>query len=276
MSDVWIVDFGSQYTQLITRKARELGYSSLIVTVDEAFGRLKRQEKPLAFILSGGPHSVFDDETDYGLIFESGRPLLGICYGMQLVGQYYKGKVEKGEVGEYGHSTVHSEGGFSFPGMPASFTVWMSHADHLTSLPQGFSAILKSNNGLIAGIESQEKKIMALQFHPEVNHTEFGKETLKHFFHEVARVKTNWSNQVMLENCLEEVREVKGSKVLCAFSGGVDSLVAATIAHKELGEDLYCFFVDNGLLRPQDYRHIELLKKETGLNIEIIDAKEDF
>lgn len=276
MSDVWIIDFGSQYTQLITRKARELGYSSVIITVDEAFEKIQANEKPLAFILSGGPHSVFEDETDYSSIFNAGRPLLGICYGMQLVGQYFKGKVEKGEVGEYGHSTVHSEGGFTFPGMPDSFNVWMSHSDHVVTVPEGFKTILKSNNGLIAGIESKENQIMALQFHPEVNHTEFGKEVLKHFFHDIAKVNENWSNKVMLETCLEEVREVKGSKVLCAFSGGVDSLVAATIAHKELGEDLYCFFVDNGLLRPQDYHHIETLQKETPLNIEVVDAKEAF
>lgn len=276
MSDVWIIDFGSQYTQLITRKAREVGYSSVIITVDEAFERIDKGEQPLAFILSGGPHSVFEDETDYSPIFNSKRPLLGICYGMQLVGQYFKGKVEKGEVGEYGHSSVHSVGDFSFPGMPASFNVWMSHSDHVVNVPEGFNTILKSNNGLIAGIESKENRIMALQFHPEVNHSEFGKEILKHFFHDIAGVKENWSNKVMLETCLEEVRDVKGSKVLCAFSGGVDSLVAATIAQKELGDDLYCFFVDNGLLRPQDYHHIETLKQETNLNIEIIDAKEAF
>ncbi len=133
MSDVWIVDFGSQYTQLITRKARELGYSSVIITVDDAFEKIDKGESPLAFILSGGPHSVFDDTTDYSKIIEAERPLLGICYGMQLLGQYFEGKVEKGEVGEYGHSTVHSENGFSFPGMPESFNVWMSHADHINS-----------------------------------------------------------------------------------------------------------------------------------------------
>lgn len=276
MSDVWIVDFGSQYTQLITRKARELGYSSVIITVDDAFEKLDKGETPLAFILSGGPHSVFEDSTDYSKIIESGRPLLGICYGMQLLGQYFEGKVEKGEVGEYGHSTVHSENGFNFPGMPESFNVWMSHSDHITVAPKGFETVLKSNNGLIAGIENQDKKIMALQFHPEVNHTEFGKEVLKHFFHDIAKVKENWSNAVMLETCMEEVRAVKGSKVLCAFSGGVDSLVAATIAAKELGDDLFCFFVDNGLLRPQDYHHIELLQKETNLNIEVVDAKDAF
>ena len=276
MSDVWIVDFGSQYTQLITRKARELGYSSLIQTVDTVIDRLNKGEKPMAFILSGGPQSVFEDETDYSPIFNQGLPILGICYGMQLISQYFNGKVERGEKGEYGHSTVHPEGSFSFPGIPSSFNVWMSHFDHVAQVPKDFEVILKSNNGLLAGIESKVKKIMALQFHPEVQHTDHGKEILQHFFQDVAKVDPNWSNSIMLDQCISEVQEVKGSKVLCAFSGGVDSLVAATIAHKVLGKDLYCFFVDNGLLRPQDYKHMETLKKETPLNIEVIDAKETF
>lgn len=276
MSDVWIVDFGSQYTQLITRKSRELGYSSVIVTYDLVVEKLKNNEKPLAFILSGGPQSVFEDDSDYSVIFDTKLPVLGICYGMQIISQYFGGVVERGEKGEYGHATVHAENGFSFKNIQSSINVWMSHFDHVAKAPESFKIILKSNNGLLAGIENSDDKIMALQFHPEVNHTEFGKEILNHFFEDIAQVKPNWSDDVMLEQCKAEVEEVKGSKVLCAFSGGVDSLVAATIAHEVLGDDLYCFFVDNGLLRPQDYHHIETLKKETPLNIEVIDAKELF
>lgn len=276
MSDVWIVDFGSQYTQLITRKARELGYSSVIKTVDEVIEHLKNGEKPTAFILSGGPQSVFEDETDYSLIFNQNLPILGICYGMQLISQYFDGVVERGEKGEYGHTIVHPEGDDFVANIPNSFNVWMSHFDHVAKVPSGFKVILKSNNGLLAGIENKDKKIMALQFHPEVQHTEHGKEILEHFFKDIAKVQTNWSNSIMLDQCINEVEKVKGSKVLCAFSGGVDSLVAATIAHKVLGEDLYCFFVDNGLLRPQDYGHIERLKEQTPLNIEVIDAKDLF
>lgn len=274
--DVWIVDFGSQYTQLITRKSRELGYSSVIYTLEEVFEKLKNNERPLAFILSGGPQSVFEDDANYSPIFQLKIPVLGICYGMQLIAQHFDGKVERGELGEYGHATIHSENNFSFPGMPKNFNVWMSHFDHVVKAPKGFEVILKSGNGVLAGIENKNEKIMALQFHPEVNHTEFGKEILKHFFHEIGNLKKNWNNSIMLENCLTEVREVKGSKVLCAFSGGVDSLVAATMAQKELGDDLYCFFVDHGLLRPQDLHHINVLKEKTPLNIEVIDAKELF
>lgn len=277
VSDVWIVDFGSQYTQLITRKARELGYKSVILTVDDVFEKLSNEEAPLALILSGGPHSVFDDKTDYSPLFEAQRPILGICYGMQLIGQYFEGKVEAGTVGEYGHACVHSENGFRFQKqMPESFDVWMSHADHVTNVPIGFETILKSENGLIAGIRNSEKKIMALQFHPEVNHTEYGKEILNAFFSDIANIKPNWTDEMMLDACRDAVSPIKGRKVLCAFSGGVDSLVAATLTHSVIGDDLYCFFVDNGLLRPQDYHHIEELQKNTPLNIEIIDVKDQF
>ncbi len=275
MSSIWIVDFGSQYTQLITRKSRELGFASEIMLVEDCIKKLKN-EKPSAIILSGGPNSIFEDITDYSTIFDTKLPILGICYGMQLISNHFGGKVERGIQGEYGLASVHGEGEFTIPGAKTSINTWMSHFDHVTEVPPGFKTILKSDNGLIAGIESTEKKIMALQFHPEVEHTEHGKDILLHFFKDIANLKTNWSNEVMLEGCIKEVSEVKGSKVLCAFSGGVDSLVAATIAHKVLGDDLYCFFVDNGLLRPQDYHHIELLKKETPLNIEVIDAKELF
>lgn len=276
MSDIWIVDFGSQYTQLITRKARELGYSSVIKTVDNALECLKSGQLPIAFILSGGPQSVFEDETDYSLIFDQNLPVLGICYGMQLISQYFEGVVERGEKGEYGHTIVHPEKGFNIAKIPSSFNVWMSHFDHVSKVPSGFEVILKSHNGLLAGIENKDKKIMALQFHPEVQHSEHGKEILEHFFKDIAKIEKNWSNSIMLDQCIEEVQKVKGSKVLCAFSGGVDSLVAATIAHKVLGQDLYCFFVDNGLLRPQDYGHIKTLQEQTSLNIEIVDAKELF
>jgi GMP synthase (glutamine-hydrolysing) len=276
MKNVWIIDFGSQYTQLITRKSRELGYSSEIMTLGDCFKKLGKGELPVAFILSGGPNSIFEDTTDYSKIFDLNLPLLGICYGMQLVSNHFDGVVERGMQGEYGHSKVHGVGGYSIPGVKTSFNTWMSHFDHVKVVPPGFTQILESDNGLIAGIENPAKKIMALQFHPEVEHTEHGKDILLHFFKDIANLTQTWSNEVMLENCRTEILEVRGSKVLCAFSGGVDSLVAATIAHEVLGDDLYCFFVDNGLLRPQDYHHIEVLKKETQLNIEVIDAKELF
>lgn len=276
MQDIWIIDFGSQYTQLITRKSRELGYSSVIITYDDCVEKIKANEKPRAFILSGGPQSIFEDDSDYQLIFDQKLPLLGICYGMQIISEKMGGKVERGVQGEYGHAMVATQEGAQIANLPKNFNVWMSHFDHVVTPPTGFKITLKSHNGLIAGIENQAIKMMGLQFHPEVNHTDHGKDILEHFFKDVAELSPNWSDDIMLEQCMAEVREVKGHKVLCAFSGGVDSLVAATIAEKELGADVYCFFVDNGLLRPQDYHHIEVLQKQTPLNIEFVDAKELF
>lgn len=276
MQDIWIADFGSQYTQLITRKTRELGFASLIMTVDDVLGKLEQGDKPGAIVLSGGPQSIFEDETDYQKILNLDLPILGICYGMQILSEKLGGKVERGVTGEYGHALVHAESSFSLTGVPSEINVWMSHFDQVITPPVGFDVILRSHNGVIAGIENKEKKMMGLQFHPEVQHTDYGKDILKYFFDEVAGLEQNWSDNIMLEQCQQEVRAIKGAKVLCAFSGGVDSLVAASIAQKELGDDVFCFFVDNGLLRPQDYDHIKILQEQTALNIAYVDAKEIF
>jgi GMP synthase (glutamine-hydrolysing) len=274
--DIWIVDFGSQYTQLITRKTREVGYSSVIITPEDSIERANKGEKPLALVLSGGPQSVFEDQVDYSPLFDLKIPTLGICYGMQIIGQYFGGKVEKGLIGEYGRADIHYTDDFKMNGVPSEFKVWMSHSDHLAVVPSGFKTVLKSKNNLIAGIISESEPIMAIQFHPEVHHSDYGSEVLEYFFNDFSKIEKNWSDKSMLENCIEEISQVKGQKVLCAFSGGVDSLVAATVCHNIIGDDLHCFFVDNGLLRPQDYDHIKLLQKETPLNIEILDCKDLF
>ncbi len=275
-SSVWIVDFGSQYTQLITRKFRELGVTSEIITVEEGVERLKTTQ-PRALVLSGGPQSVFEDTTDYAPFFiNPSLPILGICYGMQVMSQFFGGKVEKGVQGEYGLAKLRCLTGFKVPGLPAESDVWMSHSDHVSKLPKDFSLIFQSENGLAAGIRHDSRPILGLQFHPEVHHTVYGKDVLSFFLNDVAALKQDWSSKTMLESSLEEVMAVKGSKVLCAFSGGVDSLVAATLTQRAISSDLYCFFVDNGLLRPQDYHHIKLLQERTSLNIEILDASELF
>lgn len=275
-SSVWIVDFGSQYTMLITRKFRELGFTSEIMTPDESLQRIKTS-KPKALVLSGGPQSVFEDATDYTDLFSDEKlPILGICYGMQIMGQYFGGKVEKGMQGEYGLAKLRTVPGFQIPGCPAESDVWMSHSDHVSVLPKKFKLIFQSENGLTAGIKHETRPVLGLQFHPEVNHTVHGKEVLSFFLNNIAGLKQDWSSKTMLETSLDEARAVKGKKVLCAFSGGVDSLVAATLCERILKDDLYCFFVDNGLLRPQDYHTIKLLQEKTNLNIEIIDAKETF
>lgn len=274
-SSVWIIDFGSQYTQLITRRFRELGVTSEIITLDEGLERFKK-DKPRALVLSGGPQSVFEDTTDYSPFLTADIPILGICYGMQILGQYFGGKVEKGVIGEYGHAKIHLCNDFKVEGVSGDTNVWMSHSDHVAVLPKDFSLIFESTNKLVAGIKHDFKPIMGLQFHPEVDHSVKGKEILQYFLKDIAKLDNDWTGESILEDCLNQVSKVKGSKVLCAFSGGVDSLVAAALSQKILGDDLHCFFVDHGLLRPQDLHHIKLLKEKTNLNIEILDVKDEF
>jgi len=273
---LWVVDFGSQYTQLITRKMREIGYSSMMMTYDRLKELLSAGELPKALVLSGGPLSIFEDDEDYNNIFKNSElPILGICYGMQIMGKVFGGTVERGVVGEYGHAEVHFKEG-KISGCSDQFDVWMSHSDHLSKLPKDFSLWLESDNNLVAGIRHNSRPIVGLQFHPEVHHSQFGKEILQYFCEDIAALKKDWDNSKIVEATRKIVETVKGEYVLCAFSGGVDSLVAAVLAQQVLGDKLYCFFVDNGLLRPQDYDHIELLKRETDLNIEVIDASDEF
>ncbi len=277
MHGVWIVDFGSQYTQLITRKMRELGFSSDILTLEAALERLRSGGKPRALVLSGGPQSVFEDATDYRPFFaDESMPVLGVCYGMQIMGQHFGGKVEKGVQGEYGPAQLKGVDGFAIPGCPPELKVWMSHSDHVVVPPPGFSVCLKSEHGLVAGIRHGSRPLLGLQFHPEVHHTEHGKEVLRFFLEGVAKLRADWDGRTMLQECMDEVKAAGTGKVLCAFSGGVDSLVAAVLTHRVIGEALHCFFVDNGLLRPQDLHHIRLLKERTSLKIEVIDARDRF
>lgn len=274
---IWIVDFGSQYTQLITRKTRELGYSSEIITLEECKTRFDGLQKPDCLVLSGGPQSVFEDEHDYTFIFENKNlPILGICYGMQLMGKYFGGVVEKGIIGEYGHADVTFQTGFELADTPKTMSVWMSHSDHVSKVPKEFDVMMRSSNQLVAAIVHKERAIMGLQFHPEVEHSKHGKVILEYFYSQVAGLKKDWNAMSMLDEAVDLVKSIGDKKVLCAFSGGVDSLVAATLSQKVLNNNLHCFFVDNGLLRIQDYKHIKTLKEETYLNIEIIDAKDDF
>ena len=272
----WIVDFGSQYTQLITRHSRELGYQSIILTLEQVREKISQGERPRALILSGGPQSVGEDSTDYSFLFkDSSIPIMGICYGMQIIGQFFGGEVKRGVKGEYGQAELHfiSQG---IPDIPQNFKAWMSHSDHLLALPNDFQVFLKSENGLIAGIISTHKPIVGLQFHPEVAHTEYGKQILRHFYQEIAGLDVDWRSQDMLEEAQRHLLQVGDRSVLCAFSGGVDSLVAAFLLEQAIGKRLHCFFIDNGLLRPQDLGHIQELQQKTSLQINILNCQEFF
>jgi len=276
---IWIVDFGSQYTQLITRKSRELGHSAELLTVDEALDRLRKEQFPKALVLSGGPQSVFEDTTDFSLFFKkTDLPILGICYGLQIMAHALGGRVERGVQGEYGHAQIHftRELKPGWPQLPKQFSVWMSHFDHVAQIPPGFQTFLKSENNLVSGILHENLPRLGLQFHPEVEHTQHGKEVLKLFYEHIAGLKQDWSAKTMLGECQSIVKDSNPGPVLCAFSGGVDSLVAATLVHRILGDKLHCFFVDHGLLRPQDHDHIKILQEQTNLNITVLDAKAIF
>jgi GMP synthase (glutamine-hydrolysing) len=270
---IWIVDFGSQYTQLITRKIRELGYSSEIITLKEARKKIEKSLLPKALILSGGPQSFTKDTIDYSFIFnQENLPILGICYGMQLMAGFFGGTVEKGISGEYGDSRIVLEDGFTIPNCPKNINVWMSHFDHVAKVPDSMDIVMKSQNGYCAMIKHKTRPMIGLQFHPEVDHTDHGLDILNYFCQDIAKLQQDWSAQTMLEEAESLVKQVGSEYVLCAFSGGVDSLVAATLAQRVVGDKLFCFFVDHGLLRPQDHHHIKLLQDKTNLNIEVIDA----
>jgi len=272
---VWIIDFGSQYTQLITRKCRELGHSSKIFTIADAKKSLESGNKAQAFILSGGPHSIFKDQEEYDFLFaDSTIPILGICYGMQLLSQFFGGVVEHGSQGEYGKALVHLQ--LEDKHLPQETIAWMSHFDEVVKLPTDFEPLYKSENGLNAGMKHNHKPLMALQFHPEVEHTENGKEILAYFLHKMAKLKPDWSESYMVAQARDEIKNVEDSYVLCAFSGGVDSLVAATLCHESLKEKLKCFFVDNGLLRPQDLIHLKKIQAQGDLDITILDCQSLF
>lgn len=276
-NQIWIVDFGSQYTQLITRKVREIGCCADLITLEMCRNFIVKDHLlPKAFILSGGPLSVFDDEENYEFLFETSLPILGICYGMQLMIKHFKGVIARGNSCEYGKTILSFTEEDLLPTLPRELTVWMSHNDHVQEVPSIFNTILKSHNNVIGGIKHRERPLWGLQFHPEVVQTEYGLDIIKLFLSEVKDLQYDWTTRQILKKIKESFERVGDSSVLCAFSGGVDSLVAALLAHEVFGEKLFCLFIDNGLIRLQDRHHIKLLQEKTPLNIEVIDASHIF
>lgn len=279
-AQIWIVDFGSQYTQLIVRTLRELGFFAELIVVEEATRRLKQETFPKALILSGGPSSVFEDKTDFSLFFKNPSvAVLGICYGMQIMSHALGGKVTKGEQGEYGKAHIHCKKpilNHNVANNSYNPVVWMSHFDQVVSVPKKFSVLCESDANVVAGIEHDQYPWVGFQFHPEVNHTEHGKDYFRYFFKRAGNITKDWENDSMMQMCLETLAPAKGKKILCAFSGGVDSLVAAKLAASIYGKDLYCFYVDHGMMRPQDEEHILELKLKAGLNIEVLKVEDIF
>ncbi len=278
---VFILDFGAQYSQLIARRTRELGVYCEIVPFDVSWSSLASRN-PAAFILSGGPESTLvagAPDVDSGIL-SSGLPILGICYGMQLVARHLGAELVKLDHAEYGPATLsieHSEDPF-WQGIPAQWRVWMSHGDSVVKLPNGFKELGATPRCNIAAMGDSARKIYGVQFHPEVSHTEFGTKVLSNFLHAVAGLDASWRMENVVDSLIAEIRAKVGTdKVICALSGGVDSAVAATLVSRAIGEQLTCIFVDHGLLRKGEAESVlQAFRDVLHLNVVAVDARRRF
>ncbi|MBW3589426.1 MAG: glutamine-hydrolyzing GMP synthase [Actinobacteria bacterium] len=248
---VLVVDFGAQYAKLIARRVRECHVYSEIVHHDISPEEV-RAKKPKGIILSGGPKSVHQPGAPVAdpKIYDLGIPVLGICYGHQLMALDLGGQVEKGATGEFGRTLLEASGGLLFEEAPLEQTVWMSHNDAVTRAPQGFRKVAGTTASPVAGMEDPERGLYGVQFHPEVGHTPFGIDLMKNFLYKACDCLPSWTATGVIESAVESIREKVGSaRVVCGLSGGVDSSVAAALVHRAIGSQLTCVFVDHGLLR---------------------------
>lgn len=277
METLVILDFGSQFTQLIARRARELNVHSIILPFSTPMADIKKHQ-PLGIVLSGGPNSVYDKKAPQvdATIFELNVPILGICYGLQLLTKMLGGSVEASPTREYGKATLHLEHKSKL--LAADYdnsTVWMSHGDHAAIPPEGFHVTAKSGD-IICAIEDPELAIFGLQFHPEVVHTEYGRQILENFVG-LCGFQRDWTAESIIEQQIETIRETVGtSNVICALSGGVDSSIAATLVDRAIGDQQTCIFVDNGLLRQNEYDEVLAVYKAMGLHVKPIRAAKQF
>ena len=277
---VLVLDYGSQFSMLITRRIRELNIYSELVPWD-VDPRLLSYNNIKAIILSGGPASVYDESAPDlpEWVLETDIPILGICYGMQILAQKLGGTVSPADNREYGHALIETNSREQklFKNLPNSLPVWMSHGDQLTELPSDFKVIAKSQNAPIAAI-SDSKDRYGIQFHPEVAHTPQGTDILKNFLFDIAECSGNWTASSFVEDIITEIRNTVGNqKVICALSGGVDSAVAATLVHKAIGDQLTCIFVDNALLRHgEPERVVSTFREHMEINLLHTDAKNQF
>ena len=252
---ILILDFGSQFTQLIARRIRESKVYSEIHPHTYPIEQIKK-EKPAGIILSGGPMSVNESDAPKisQEIFELGIPVLGICYGLQLMCKLLGGKVEPASDREYGKAHLGIiKDDLLFNDVEDGSVIWMSHGDYVTKLPDGFTLTAKTENSPLCAISNPQKKIYGIQFHPEVAHTTFGKKILDNFLFDICQCKADWTSKNFINTVIEEVKQKVGNKkVICALSGGVDSSVAAVLIHKAIGDQLICIHVDHGMMRKNE------------------------
>ena len=279
-SSIVILDFGSQYNQLIARRVREMGVYAEVVPFHEDIDKIL-ERKPEGIILSGGPASVYAKgaPTLDKKIFDANIPILGLCYGMQLITHLHGGEVERADKQEFGKASLELDKKDSpiFKNIPNNTIVWMSHADHVNKMAEGFEIVAHTDSS-IAAIENRDKKIYAFQYHPEVTHSEHGFEMLKNFVFEIAGAQKNWSMENYIETTVKEIKETVGDKkVILGLSGGVDSSVAAMLINKAIGKQLTCIFVDTGLLRKNEAKHVmDIYAQNFDMNIKCINAEERF
>jgi GMP synthase (glutamine-hydrolysing) len=278
---ILVLDFGSQYTQLIARRVREKSVYSEIFPFNASLEKIKAFNAK-GIILSGGPSSVYDKKAPFPdkKIFQLGIPILGICYGMQFMAHALKGIVAKAQKREYGKAElfIDNDSDILHGIDPSKNIVWMSHGDRIEKLPEGFISIAHTDNSPVAAMAHRQKGFYALQFHPEVVHTEKGKEILKNFVFDICKCNATWTMKSFIETAKKEIKEKAGEqKVICGISGGVDSSVTAVLLHEALGDALTCIFVDNGLLREGEAKKVEeTLRRHFRMKIRCVDASNKF
>ena len=278
-STIVILDFGSQYTQLIARRIREFNVFSLVLPCTAPLEQV-RALNPLGVILSGGPSSVYDADAPAAdpAVLSMGVPVLGICYGLQFIVHHLGGKVEPAPAREYGHAEVDVVAETPlFHGLPRILQVWMSHGDEAKTLPEGFKLTAQTSNAL-AGIASEERRIWAVQFHPEVAHTRHGMELLRNFVLDICGAKADWTPEHFIQTTVDRIRtQVGDGHAICGLSGGVDSSVAAVLVARAIGDRLTCIFVNNGVLRKDEFAKVQkTMREQLGLRVVAVDASERF
>ena len=275
-----VLDFGSQYNQLIARRIREFGVYSELHPGDMKLKKILKMKDVKGIVFSGGPNSVYEPGSPKcdPAIFESGLPVLGICYGMQMSHYMLGGTVSPGEKKEYGRAEIRVKNNPLFKGLPRKQTVWMSHGDQVSELAKGFKGIASSDTCPYAASVNEEKQIYTVQFHPEVRNSEFGLDMLRNFVFEICKAKADWSIRNFIDEQVEQIREKVGDeKVLLGLSGGVDSSVVAALLNRAIGSNLYCMFIDHGMMRKGEAESvIDTFSRNMDLNLIPVDASERF